>query len=171
MNSRQKATLIFLCMCAATFLGAHTGGQQPQHTVVRPRNLQWTPMQVPGAELAVVSGDPSKSGEFVLRIKLADGTRVPPHWHPNDEHVTVMRGIFAVGMGILFDETKLEDLQPAVYMHIPKEVRQFALARGETVVQIHGLGPFVTNWVNPAGLPKAAAKVHGTGPFVTNTIK
>lgn len=141
--------------CIATIAAAQSGAQEPpHHTVVRPRDLKWTPMELPGAELAVVSGDPSKPGEFVIRIKLADGTKVPPHWHPTDEHITVMRGIFAVGTGILYDETKLEDMQPAMYALMPKNIRHFGLSKGESVVQVHGQGPFVVNWVNPADVPK-----------------
>ena len=140
--------------CIATLCVAQSGAQEPHHTVVRPRDLKWTPMELPGAELAVVSGDPGKPGEFVIRIKLADGTKVPPHWHPTDEHITVMRGIFAVGTGILYDETKLEDMQPAMYALMPKNVRHFGLSKGESVVQVHGQGPFVVNWVNPADVPK-----------------
>jgi anti-sigma factor ChrR (cupin superfamily) len=133
-------------------VGAQGGAAPAAHNIVRPRDLKWTPMQLPGAEMAVVSGDPGKAAPFVIRIKMADGTRVPPHWHPGDEHITVMRGVFAVGMGILYDENKLEEMQPAMYAHVPKEMRHFALAKGETVVQVHGLGPFVVNWVNPSDL-------------------
>ncbi len=151
-GARRLGFAVTLAMLAIGTL-AQSGAQEPAHTVMRPRNLQWTPMQLPGAELAVASGDPTTPGEFVIRIKLADGTKIPPHWHPNDEHITVMRGTFAIGMGILFDETKLEEMQPAVYAHIPKQMRHFAMAKGETVIQVHGQGPFVMNWVNPADVP------------------
>lgn len=144
---------------------------EPHHTVVRPRDLQWKPTSPPGTEIAVLTGDPSKPGEFVLRLKMADGTRIPPHWHPADEHVTVMRGVFAIGSGILFDETKLEDLQPGIYVHVPKEMRHFALAKGETVVQIQGLGPFVTNWVNPSDVPGTQPRAQGDAPQIATSTR
>ena len=149
------ALVAAVCMASGATQGqpAHSAKSDGHHSIVRPRDLKWTPMQLPGAEIAVVSGDPAKAGEFVIRIKLADGTKVPPHWHPTDEHITVMRGVFAVGMGILYDESKLEDMQPAMYAHMPKGSRHFGLSKGESVVQVHGMGPFVVNWVTPASVP------------------
>jgi len=151
---RQVLVAVTLFSASAVCL-AQSGANEPHHIVVRPRDLKWVPMQLPGAEMAVVSGDPSKSGEFVIRIKTLDGVRIPPHWHPTDEHILVLRGVFAIGAGILFDEAKLEDLQPGIYALMPKGMRHFALSKGEVVVQVHGTGPFVINWVNPADVPQA----------------
>jgi len=103
-----------------------------------------------GCELAAVARDPSaEGGPFVLRISCADGTRVPDHWHPTDENPTVLKGIFLVGMGETFDQTKLIAMKVESFTMVRKEMRHFAVCKGETIVQIHGAGPFKVNWLNP----------------------
>ncbi|HXG68550.1 MAG TPA: cupin domain-containing protein [Blastocatellia bacterium] len=125
------------------------------HTMVTPGAIKWN-ASGPGMEAAVVSGSPGKEGEpFVLRLKLRDGMKVPPHWHPVDEHVTVISGTFYMGAGEKFDESAAHEMPAGSYSLMPKETRHFAWAKGETVIQIHGVGPFKTFWVNP---PEGAAK-------------
>ncbi len=106
-----------------------------------------------------VSGDPSKDGEpFVIRLRGADGSKVPPHWHPTDENVTVLKGTFLVGMGETYDESKLQTMNTGNFTTVPKEMRHFANCKGETIIQVHGMGPFKVNWVNPADAPMPPAK-------------
>jgi quercetin dioxygenase-like cupin family protein len=120
------------------------------HKIVHYGDLKWTPI-IKGCDLASVSGDLNAEGApFVLRIRCADGIKVPAHWHPTDENLTVMKGTFLVGMGETFDESKLQTMNVGNFAMMPKEMRHFALCKGETIVQIHGAGPFKVNWVNPA---------------------
>jgi anti-sigma factor ChrR (cupin superfamily) len=122
----------------------------PAHKIVHSSDLHWTPI-MKGCELAPVAGDFNVEGEaFVLRIRCADGTKVPAHWHPTDENLTVLKGIFLVGTGDKYDATKLSPMDVGNFTMMPKEMRHFALCKGETTVQIHGTGPFKVNWVNPA---------------------
>jgi len=79
-----------------------------------------------------------------------DGIKVPAHWHPTDENLTVLKGTFLVAMGETYDETKLQPMNVGNFTTVPKEMRHFALNKGETIIQVHGLGPFKVNWVNPA---------------------
>ena len=117
-----------------------------------------------GCELAPVAGDPNAEGApFVLRLRCADGTKIPAHWHPTDENVTVLKGTFLVAMGETFDESKLQPMNGGNFIAVPKDMRHFALCKGETIVQVHGMGPFKVKWVNPfevlpPGLPATAAK-------------
>jgi quercetin dioxygenase-like cupin family protein len=128
---------------------AQRGGN---HSITTPESLTWQP-HVGGAMKAVVSGDPSKPGPYVLRIKASDGYRIPPHWHPQDENLTVLSGTFRVGMGEKWDDAALRDLPTGSFAFLPREMRHFATARGDTVIQLHGMGPFQNNWVNPADDP------------------
>jgi hypothetical protein len=64
--------------------------------------------------------------------------------------VTVLKGTFLVGMGETFDESKLQSMNAGNFVAMPKEIRHFALSKGETIVQVHGAGPFTVNWVNPS---------------------
>ena len=120
------------------------------HKIVHFGDLKWTPI-IKGCDLASVSGDFNAEGEpFVLRIRCTDGTRIPAHWHPGNESVTVLKGTFLLGMGESFDEAKLQVMSVGNFTIIPKEMRHFGLAKGDFIVQVHGVGPFKNNWVNPS---------------------
>jgi hypothetical protein len=130
-----------------------TAESQAHGRMVKPDAVEWRPRS-PGLEIAVLSGDPAKEGApFVIRLKLRDGTNVPPHWHPIDEHLTVMTGTLHMGMGEKFDRAGAAALPAGSYSLMPKEMRHFVWAEGETIVQLHGVGPFKTIWVNPADDP------------------
>jgi hypothetical protein len=128
----------------------------PSHLVTPPSAIKWLnfPLGGPGVKAAVISGDPEKPGPFVLRIKSPAGTKVPPHWHPSDENLTIISGTFAVGMGDVFDAKKLKALPPGSYALLPREMHHFAQSKTATVVQVHGMGPFQINFVNPADDPR-----------------
>src|SRR5262249_20834071 len=149
-----------ICVCAMlagmVVMGMRSVGQEAPHKIVRYADLKWTPI-IKGCDLAAVSGDPNAEGTpFVVRIRCADGSKIPAHWHPSDENVTVLRGVFLVGMGDSFDEAKLQTMNVGNFISIPREMRHFAMSRGETILQVHGAGPFQVNWVNPADVEPAA---------------
>jgi anti-sigma factor ChrR (cupin superfamily) len=132
---------------------SHADKAQAHGKKVTPDTVEWKPRS-PGLEIAVLSGDPAKEGApFVIRLKLRDGLQVPPHWHPIDEHLTVMKGTLHAGMGEKFDRAGTTSLPAGSYLMMPKEMRHFVWAEGETIVQLHGIGPFKTIWVNPADDP------------------
>ena len=132
------------------------------HVTKTPDELTWGPAPPslpPGAQLAVVSGDPSKAGlPFAMRVKFPDGYRVAPHWHPTDENVTVIQGTINIGTGDKFDESAAKQLPVGSFAVMPKKMHHFAWATGETIVQIHGTGPFAINYVNPADDPRNKPK-------------
>lgn len=148
------------CVCGALFsvavLAAAIHGQEKKESAAAPpkimhfADLKWTAI-IKGCDLAPVSGDPNAEGApFVVRLRCADGARIPAHWHPTDENVTVLKGTFLVGMGDAFDETKLTAMNVGNFAMMPKEMRHFGMCKGETIVQVHGTGPFKVNWVNPS---------------------
>jgi hypothetical protein len=92
-----------------------------------------------------------------MRLALPDGYRIPPYFHPVDEHVTVMSGQFQVGMGETFDPAKLSTLPTGTFGMIPAGMRLFAQAKGATVLQLHGTGPWKLTYVNPADQPKTTS--------------
>lgn len=130
--------------------------------MITPDQIKWGPAPPalpPGSQVAVLDGDPSKTGGvFVLRAKFPDGYKVPPHWHPTDERVIVLEGTLGLGMGEKFDPAKGNELPAGSYAVLPKEVRHFAWAKGETLIQISGIGPFEVNYVNAADDPRKASK-------------
>jgi len=117
---------------------------------VRTADLKWSPI-IRGCDLASVAGDIEAEGSpFVIRLRCAAGTKIPAHWHPTDENVTVLKGIFQVGMGEKFDPAGLQTMNVGYVGSILKEVRHFAFSKTATIVQVHGMGPFRVNWVNPS---------------------
>jgi len=122
----------------------------PAHKVVHFGDLKWTSI-IKGCDVAPVEGDMNAdAAAYVLRLRCADGAKIPAHWHPGDENVTVLKGTFLFGMGETFEESKMQTMNVGNFVMMPKEVRHYAMSKGETIVQVHGLGPFKVNWVNPA---------------------
>ena len=120
------------------------------HKIVHYGDLKWTPI-LKGFDLAPVSGDPNAEGTpFVVRIRCVDGAKIPAHWHPADENVTVLKGTFLVGMGDKLEETKLQTMNTGNFISVPKETHHFGMCKGDTIVQVHGASPFKVNWVNPS---------------------
>jgi quercetin dioxygenase-like cupin family protein len=134
----------------------HAG--ETDHVVVRPAAIKWGPSPPslpPGSQMAVLVGDPGKPGApYVFRVKMPDGYKSPPHWHPSDENVTVLAGTLLVGKGEKFDPSAVEELPAGSFMRMPKTLRHFSIAKGETIIQLHGVGPFEVHYVNPADDPR-----------------
>jgi anti-sigma factor ChrR (cupin superfamily) len=158
---------VCIALISAAALVPAIYGQEKKDSPAPPKimhfgDLKWTPI-IKGCDLATVAGDPSADGTpFVVRLRCADGAKIPAHWHPTDENVTVLKGTLLAGMGETFDETKMLTMNVGNFVMMPKEMRHFAMSKGETIVQVHGAGPFKVNWVNPSEVqppdaPAAAA--------------
>lgn len=106
-----------------------------------------------GAQLAVLSGDPSKAEPFTIRLRLPEGYRIAPHYHPTDEGVTVLRGTFIAGMGDVASKDGVSSFTAGGYALMPANVHHYAWTKGLTEIQIHGTGPFQLTYVNPADDP------------------
>jgi anti-sigma factor ChrR (cupin superfamily) len=133
---------------------AKTAGPAP--VVVTPDKIQWGPAPAvfqPGAQFAVLAGDPTKPGPFIVRLKVSDGYRIMPHWHPTAENVTVLSGEFHVGIGDKFDESSMQTLPAQSVAVVPPHHNHYAMAKGETEVQVNGTGPFKLTYVNPSDDP------------------
>jgi quercetin dioxygenase-like cupin family protein len=126
--------------------------QDAQHTMVNADQVQWkeAPPILPGAQLAVLYGDPSKEGVFVMRIKFPANYRVPAHTHPVDEIVTVISGEFNIGMGEEFDEAATKAYTSGALIAMPPETPHFVHTDQETVVQISTVGPWALKYINPS---------------------
>jgi hypothetical protein len=123
----------------------------------RPADIKWKqgPPSFPkGAMVAVLEGDPNKEGPFVLRLKFPDGYRIAPHTHPKTERVTVISGTLYIGMGAKFDRKKGKAMPAGAFGRWAAGMKHFGWARGETVVQLHGTGPWSIKYVNPDDDPR-----------------
>lgn len=133
--------------------------QGAPHVIVLPNQVTWTPAPPSfpaGAKAAVLEGDPKQAGPFTMRISFPDGYRISPHFHPAAERVTVIQGTMRVGMGDKFDASALTPLPAGAYLAMQPGTRHFAQAKGKTIVQINGIGPWKLTYVNPADDPRKA---------------
>jgi anti-sigma factor ChrR (cupin superfamily) len=131
------------------------------HQIFSPAEIKWVdgPPALPaGAKIAVLEGDPKQPGPFTLRLQVPDGYKIPPHTHPAVEHVTVISGTFNLGMGDKFDQAATRELVTGSFAFMPAGMKHFGWMKGETVVQVHGMGPFAIIYVNPADDPRNAKK-------------
>ena len=120
---------------------ATTPAAASTHMLMSPADFKWgdpPPIFEKGASFTVISGDPSQPGLFVVRLKMPAGYKIAPHWHPADEHVTVIKGTFSLGMGDKFDKTAMKTLPDGSYALLPAGMRHYAMAKTAVVVQVHG---------------------------------
>jgi hypothetical protein len=149
--------LVVVLLWAGLGRAAGQEGSTPD-VFASPKAIKWgaAPPVVPkGAQAAVLAGDPFKDGSiYTLRLKMPDGYKIPPHWHPTDENVTVLSGKLGAGMGDKFDSASGEIISAGGFVRMPREVHHFAWAKGPTTIQVSGLGPFAFHYVNPADDPR-----------------
>lgn len=157
MKANQLALAITLA-CAA--LAASTtwadGHAHDGHMMVMPADLVWAdlPSLPPGAKFALIEGPLNEAVPFTMRIQLPANYEVPAHWHPAIEHVTVISGAFNMGTGDKPDRAKTKALTPGSVAIMQPKTSHFAWTAGETVIQIHGVGPWGITYVNPADDPR-----------------
>jgi len=153
-----SAALLMVWLASASGSLAQAPSTGAHHKVVGADAIQWKPLR-PGAEIAVISGDPNKEGSpFVMRFRYSGTARIPPHWHPTDEHLTILTGTFRLGVGERGDQSATTALGPGAYAFVAAKMAHYAWADEGTTVQAHGIGPFVINYVNPADDPAKAIK-------------
>jgi quercetin dioxygenase-like cupin family protein len=112
----------------------------------------------PGARMAVKDGDPTQNAQFTVLFTFPDGYVIPPHFHPTDEHITVMSGKFMVGMGDAIDTTQATVLMTGGQITAHANQHHYAVARGLTTVQVEAMGPFKLTYVDPKNDPRNAPK-------------
>jgi quercetin dioxygenase-like cupin family protein len=136
---------------------APTMAQAAEHRFFNSADIKWVdgPASLPkGAKIAVLEGDLASPGPFTMRVMAPAGFKIPPHWHPGIEHVTVVSGAFFMGMGDTWDESKGHELTPGSFSYMAAGTRHFAWTKKETVVQVHGVGPWGITYVNPSDDPR-----------------
>jgi len=136
------------------------------HKMWTAKDLEWKDLpSIKGAKIALLEGPMNEEKPFTARIKVPSGGKIPPHTHPGIEHVTVISGSFAMGLGEKFDEKGMHTLAAGDVMIMQPGTPHYAMAKAETVVQIHGMGPWKVVYVNPADDPsKAAAPAPAAAP-------
>ena len=150
----MKLPFLAVAFSLAALLVAQTSPPQNAFTSDQVKYAPAPPFIPAGAQLAVLEGNPmASSGDFTIRLKMPDGYKIAPHWHPKRENVTVISGNFKVGMGDQWDEAKMMTFPAGSFAYLDPEMHHYAMASGEVVVQVHGMSPLQFNYVNPADDP------------------
>ena len=176
MTKQRIGVLVVCLLLAAVGMGQTPPAKQMaveksggvSSAPVMPGSEQW--MDIPAAALvgtpsvemggtikiAVLQGDPMTAGRsYTLRLSCTDGTKIAPHWHPTTENVTVIKGTFLLGMGAKWDDAAMKEIPVGGFASAPPQMRHYAKCKGDGVVQVNGIAPFVVNFIGPEDLGPA----------------
>jgi quercetin dioxygenase-like cupin family protein len=156
----KRPTLLFLALLPALAIAGQDAATTPAmpagHAMVRAAQTAWgdgPPMLPKGVQAAVLYGDPGEAGPFAIRLKTPAGYRVPRHWHPTDEQVTVIEGEITLSMGEAAS-AHAETFGAGDYVNLPARMQHEATMKSDAVVQINAMGPFEITYVDPADDPR-----------------
>ena len=159
----MKNILLLLASGLVAVAGAVSAAtsEPMEHKLTTPQEIQWGPAPPslpPGAQAAVLFGDPGKEGEFALRLRMPKGYRIAPHTHPKPELVTVISGTFRLGMGEPADLARAKPMQAGSFIGLSPGIVHFAGADEDTVIQLNSTGPWTLTYVNPKDDPRQQTK-------------
>jgi mannose-6-phosphate isomerase-like protein (cupin superfamily) len=156
----MKAPLI---AAAVLLIGAlQFAAAAPEHdgVISSGDSVKWgapPPVFSAGAKFAVIEGDPAAEGLVTVRLMMPPGYAIAPHWHPTDEHVTVLKGTLLMGMGDTLDKSHPMKLTSGGYAVARAKMHHYAWTESGATIQVHMKGPFAITYVNPADDPSKAA--------------
>jgi hypothetical protein len=156
MNHAVAALTLALGALLASATWANSQTKPPDQLMVVPNDLKWAdaPSLPPGAKFTVIEGPLDKAVPFTVRILFPPNYKVPAHWHPAIEHVTVISGTINMGMGDKLDEKKTMALPVGSMAIMQPKVNHYFWTKEGAITQAHGMGPFAINYVNPADDPR-----------------
>ena len=162
MGTMSRWILGAACVLIAAAASVPFGATAAEiHKVVTPDSITWRPgpPALPkGAMMAVLSGNPNEEGPFVLRLKFPANYSVPAHWHSKSENVTVLSGTLYSGVGDKLDRSKGEAVPQGAFYVRPAGMRHYVWTTGETVLQLFGIGPFDTTYVDSRDDPRQTTR-------------
>jgi Domain of unknown function (DUF4437) len=124
--------------------------------VLSAKDVKWgapPPVLPPGAKFAVIAGDPAATGLVTVRLDMPAGYAIAPHFHPTDEHLTVLKGTFSIGMGDVVDKAHALTLSTGGYAVAKANMHHYAYTKTGATIQVHMQGPFAITYVNLADDP------------------
>jgi quercetin dioxygenase-like cupin family protein len=164
MNIGTVSIIAWSCLLPASLLLAQSPSKDAhpeQAKFYSSEKIEWKdgpPLLPTGAKVALLEGDPAKEAPFVMRLLFPAGYHIPPHTHPKTERVTVISGALYLAMGDNLDRSTAQKLSTGTYGFWPAGMKHAAWAESETAIQVHGIGPWIINYVNPADDPRNAKK-------------
>jgi quercetin dioxygenase-like cupin family protein len=151
-----KPIVRVVVLCVVIVAAQSVWAQSGAHTMVTPGDLKWAdvPSLPPGAKIAIIEGPLNEAVPFTFRLRLPADYKIPAHWHSAIEHVTVISGTINMGVGDKLDPAKTKSLPAGSVAIMQIKTNHFLWTKEETTVQIHGVGPWVITYVNPADDPR-----------------
>lgn len=157
MNCRTTIAITVALLCSAALAPAYAQSAAADHVMLKPNDLKWTAMpSLPcGAQLAMIEGPLNEAKPFTVRIKFPANCKIPPHYHPAIEHVTVISGTgFGMGTGDTHDPAKGTTLPVGSVVIMQPQAHHYGWTTSEeAVVQLHGVGPWAITYINPTDDP------------------
>ena len=157
MTTTRLRTTLFAALLFAPFITSAAVAQTPAHVMEDLSAAKWgpaPPMLPPGAQIAVLAGDPTKAVRYTVRLKFPANYDIPAHSHPGDENVSVVSGELFMGMGTKLDRKSGMGLGVGGFALMPANSNHFAYTKGETTIVLYGQGPVDFKYVNPADDPR-----------------
>lgn len=159
METKQKIVAVILLgiFSIVTQVQAQDMKMHADHIMVMPDDIKWTdapPGLPPGAKAAVIEGDPGAAGLFTMRAKIPANYKIMPHWHPADEHITVIKGSCYMGIGDKFDKKTAKMMSTGAFAVMKTGTHHYFFAEEECIIQLHGMGPWGITYFNPADDPR-----------------
>lgn len=158
MKHLTTLAILVVAMTGCQMMSRDTGSAHPSsHALFTPDKIEWKPAPPslrPGAQVAILEGDPARKGFFTMRGRFPANYRIAPHWHPNYERVTIISGTLYLGSGDTVDEKNATPLTAGSYSTMPPGMRHFAFTKEPTEIQVTTMGPWAINYVNPADDPR-----------------
>lgn len=140
---KSFVVVIFLAVVTGfTFEFVQSNSLTPK--IIVPEEIKWNakPNQTGAVETIVLAGDPQKEGLYTMRVKIPAGTKLLPHWHPENRTAVILSGTFYYNYGDSFDENKLKEMPTGTFFTEPARQPHFAYAKkGEVIIQVTGWGP------------------------------
>ena len=143
-----------ILLAACSVFGLRAAAQHAEHVMLDPSELVWKELpSLPGVKIAVVEGPLDQPVPITVRLKFPPNFKVMPHWHPGIEHITIISGVLNMGLGSVFDPSKTRALGPGSLSIMQPKTQHYVWTSEETIGQVHSIGPWSVNYVNPADDP------------------
>jgi hypothetical protein len=155
MSCLKSTAITVAVVCSAAISTAYAQSAPSPHQMVVPNDLKWTsvPSLPCGSQLALIEGPMNEAKPFTFRLKFPANCKIPPHYHPAIEHVTVISGGLHMGTGDTIDTAKGMLVPTGGVAIMQPQVHHYAWTTEETIAQVHGIGPWGLTYVNPADDP------------------
>jgi len=154
----MRFSLIGAAILAASAVAA-AADMTPGQIYMNTGDIKWgdaPPVFPKGAKMAVLMGDPGKAGTFVARLQMPANYKIAPHWHTQDEDLTIVSGTFYLAEGDMLETKHAHAMKAGAFHHLPGKTHHFAYTKGPAVVQINGQGPFDITYLKDSDDPSKA---------------